>query len=38
MANILYYKSGNIKSKCYYKNGKIEGEYIQYNVNDNILL
>jgi antitoxin component YwqK of YwqJK toxin-antitoxin module len=33
--NILYY-NGNIRYKCYYKNGKRDGGYIRYYSNCNI--
>jgi antitoxin component YwqK of YwqJK toxin-antitoxin module len=29
--SITYYSNGQIKSKCYYKNGKLEGPRIEYN-------
>jgi antitoxin component YwqK of YwqJK toxin-antitoxin module len=35
--NIEYFESGNSNSKCYYKNGKIKGEFIKYFNNNNYI-
>jgi antitoxin component YwqK of YwqJK toxin-antitoxin module len=34
----MYYENGKIMEKIFYKNDKIEGEYIAYYGNDNICI